>query len=447
METQVDTASQIKALEEKQSDHIKAMDDLIAKSEKANTDLIGEDLKAYTLAKAEVEGLKNRISRLKEKLESDKTKSMPISPTGEGNRNESAQDLKDIAKFDWHKAIRSQIQEYRTDLDGIEAEMNQEGVKEAKTAGVTPLGLAISSKLWRPKSKGQRDLTVGSATSAGNLVATSLNDFVPALRPALFSERLGARMLTGLIGNVDIARKTGEMTAAWQATENASVSESQFTTEKITLSPKRLAATVDISKQLLAQSSYDAQALSIEDMNAQIKIAVDKAFINGAGASGEPQGLLQDSGVNVLALGANGLAPTRDHLVDLEALIATANAETDNMAFLTTPAARAFFKKLKTDAGSGIFVWDMFNELLGYKAFATNQVPTNLVKGTSGAVCDAIILGDFSSGIIANWAGIDLVIDPYTRKKEAIVEVTINSWWDIARRYPKMFAVIKDAIV
>jgi len=445
----ISAAEQIKALRESRADKIKAMDALIDKETTEKRALNVDESKQYDTLKMEVEGINQRIARLQEKEARDAADAIAsgVHLGSEANRHESEKDRKDIRKFSWHKLIRSQISDYNTRLDGIEAEMSQEGHKEAADAGVTPLGVAVSSRLWKPKAKEQRDLTVGSAASAGNIVQTQLIDFVPALRPALFSERLGARMLTGLVGNVDISRKTGELTASWAATENAAASESQWTTDKISLTPKRLAATVDISKQLLAQGSYDAQALTIEDMNAQIKIAVDKAFINGAGASGEPQGLLQDSGVSVLALGTNGLAPTRDHLVDLEALIATNNAETDNMAFLTTPAARAFFKKLKTDAGSGIFVWDMLNELLGYRAFATNQVPTNLVKGASGAVCDAIILGDFSAAVIANWAGIDLVIDPYSRKKEAIIEVTINSWWDINRRYPKMFAVIKDAIV
>ena len=438
-----DTATLIKSLNEQKADKIKAMDALI-------DDATPEGVKKYDALKEEVEGINVKLARYTEKLAREKAEAsaLPISPSGERS-DVSEKDQKDIAKFNWHKAIRSQIGEYNEKLNGIEAEMADEGKKEAAAAGVSPMGLPISKHLFQPKSskRSQRDLTVGSATSAGNLVQTSLAEFVPALRPMLFSERLGARMITGLVGNVDISRKTGEMTASWQATENASVSESQFTTDKVTLTPKRLAATVDISKQLLAQSSFDAQALSIEDMEAQIKIAVDRAFINGAGASGEPQGLLQDSGVQVLALGANGAAPTRANLIDLEALIATANAETENMAFLTTPQARAFFKKLATDTGSGLFVWDQFNQLLGYRAYATNQVPTNLVKGSSGAVCDAIILGDFSAGIIANWAGLDLVVDPYSRKKEAIVEVTVNSWWDINRRYPKMFAVIKDALV
>lgn len=435
-----DSATAIKALKEQKADKIKQMDALI-------DDVTEDGVKKYDALKSEVEQLNVKLGRLDDKLVREKEAALHISPVGDGNKHESEGDRKDLKRFNWHKIIRSQINEYKESLDGIEAEMSQEGKKEATEAGVTPLGVALSARLFKPTRRNQRDINVGTAASAGNLVETSINEFVPALRPTLFSERLGAKLVTGLVGNIDLVRKTGEMTASWAATENAAQAESQWTTDKVTLTPKRLAATIDISKQLLAQSSIDVQALSIEDMEAQIKIAVDAAFINGSGASGQPTGLLQDAGIQTLALGANGLAPTRAHLIDLEALIATVNAETDNMAMLTTPQARAFFKKLATDVGSGLFVWDRDNTLLGYKAYATNQVPTNLVKGASGAVCDAIILGDFSSGVIANWAGLDLVVDPYSRKKEAIVEVTINTWWDIARRYPKMFAAIKDALV
>jgi hypothetical protein len=71
-------------------------------------------------------------------------------------------------------------------------------------------------------------------------------------------------------------------------------------------------------------------------------------------------------------------------------------------------------------------------------------VPSNLVKGTSGAICSAGIFGDFSQLIIGQWGFMDLSVDEVSRKREGYVEITLNTFLDILVRQPKAFSVVKD---
>lgn len=82
--------------------------------------------------------------------------------------------------------------------------------------------------------------------------------------------------------------------------------------------------------------------------------------------------------------------------------------------------------KLKTvekgSAGYPIYLWGDNNQMNGYRAAATNQVPSNLSKGT-GTNLTAMIFGDFSTLMYAFWGGIDVLVDPYSNSTAGTVRV------------------------
>jgi hypothetical protein len=76
----------------------------------------------------------------------------------------------------------------------------------------------------------------------------------------------------------------------------------------------------------------------------------------------------------------------------------------------------------------------------------STQVPSTLTKGSASGIAHAIIFGNWADLIIAQWGGYDLVVDPYSNSKNAIVTLVVNSWWDTAVRHPESFAAMKDAL-
>jgi len=71
-------------------------------------------------------------------------------------------------------------------------------------------------------------------------------------------------------------------------------------------------------------------------------------------------------------------------------------------------------KTLITDTYGESHVWDRRTPgtpLNGYRAFVTNQVKSNLVKNSSGAVCSAIFFGNWSDLIIGMWGASGLGVD------------------------------------
>lgn len=357
-----------------------------------------------------------------------------------GQGGEKKEKRNAMKEYSFIRAINSMLPNGKP-LDGIEREMHQEAEKEAQRTGKSLSGVGVPSFFVDIDQK--RDLVVGTNTAGGHTVATDLDGFIAPLRPRLQVANLGATILSGLTSNVDIPRQTSTTSATWEGEQDTN-EESNPAFDKISLTPKRLGAKTHISKQLLVQSSLGIENLVRNDLSIAIQTALDSAAINGSGTAPTPEGILNVTGIGSVAIGTNGGAPTRAHLIDLWKEIAIDNADQGALAFLTTPGVKAKLMNTLLDSGSGRFVWEQMESLVGYRALTSTQVPSNLTKGT-GTNLHAIIFGYWSDLLIGQWNGVDLVVDPYTLADTASVRLVINSWWDLAVRHAESFAAITDA--
>jgi len=301
--------------------------------------------------------------------------------------------------------------------------------------------------IYLPMDVMARDLTVGTNSAGGYTVGTDMmgGSFIDLLRNRMMVMQMGARLMTGLNGNVAIPRQSGGATAYWVA-ENGSITESGQTFDQVTMSPKTIGALTDISRRLLLQSSVDVEALVRDDLATTIALALDLAAINGSGSSNQPTGILNTSGIGDVAGGTNGLAPTFAHMVELETDVATANADIGALGYLTNAKVRGKLKQTEKASSTGQFVWDG-NGVNGYNAMVSNQVPSTLDKGTSTGVCSAIIFGNWNDLIVGQWgAGIDVMVDPYTGGAAGTVRVRAMQDVDIAVRHAASFSAMQDAL-
>jgi len=317
---------------------------------------------------------------------------------------------------------------------------------EASAAAAEKLGRE-SRGITVPPDVLKRDLTVGTATAGGNLVATDLlaQDFITLLRNRMVIAAR-ATQLTDLVGNVAIPRQTSGATAYWVA-ESAPPTESQQAFDQVTLSPKTVGAFTDISRKLLLQASTDVEAFVRGDLATVLALEIDRASINGSGASNQPTGILNTTGIGNVAGGTNGAAPTWANIIELESDVATANADVGSLAYATNAAVRGKLKQTaKVASTDSVMIWgDGDTPLNGYPVLVTNQVPSNLTKGT-GTGLSAIIFGNFADLIVGMWGGLDLTVDPYSQSTSGTVRVVALQDVDIAVRHAESFSAMQDAI-
>jgi HK97 family phage major capsid protein len=263
---------------------------------------------------------------------------------------------------------------------------------------------------------------------------------------------LGATVMTDLHGPVAIPRQTAGATTYWLA-EAGAPTESDQAFDQVTMTPHTVGAFTDYTRRLLLQSSIDVEAFVRHDLAIRITTGVDLAAINGSGSSNQPRGILNTSGIGSVAGGTNGAVPSLANIVALESAVATANADIGSLAYLTNAKVRGKLKTVDVStAGAGKFLWGEardeqgIGELNGYRAGVSNQVPSNLTKGTSSSVCSAIIFGNWADLMIGMWSGLDVLVDPYSNSTSGTIRVVAFQDVDIAVRQAASFAAMLDAL-
>ena len=344
----------------------------------------------------------------------------------------------------------------------ISQEVERSGVSRTKEQSI----LVPYAALQRNSLENQfqrATYNTGSANTGGNLVETELldQDFVEALRNESLMLTLGARTMTGLVGNIDIPRRSGVSTMYWLANQTTAITQSESTFDQISLAPKNAGVLSKYTRQTLLQATPGIEGLIRDDLRETVGTGVDLAILNGSGSSGQPTGIMQTSGIGSVAGGTNGADITLEHLIDLEKEVLIDNAGGGSMAYLTNPKVVAKLKKLRAGgsaSGDGVFLWNTNQQAIGrgstpggvngYTIGSTNQVPSNLTKGSASNICSAVLFGDFSQAIVGFWGnGLELAMSDSdsTDFTKALTAMRAIITIDVAVRRAEAFSVMLDA--
>lgn len=293
-----------------------------------------------------------------------------------------------------------------------------------------------------------RDLTVGTDADGGFLKGTThlAGSFIEALRNKAVVVQAGATILDDLVGDVSLPKLSSGPDTYW-VPESGAITESTPTFASVTMAPKTLGAMVDISRKLRLQSAPSVDMLIQDDLATVIAIEVDRAALHGSGSSNQPTGVVATSGIGSVAGGTNGLAPAWSHILQLEQEVATGNADVGALSYITNTKVRAKLKEVFTNTVYGeIPVFAMDGTVNGYPSHITNQVASDLDKGTSTGVCSAIFFGNWNDLLIGQWGALDINVDTSTGSSSGTVRVVALLDVDIAVRHAESFAAMLDAL-
>ena len=328
---------------------------------------------------------------------------------------------KEARSYSFLRAIRAQA--FPNDRSAYEAAGFEREVSAAveQQMGVSARGYLISNEVL------QRDLTVGTASAAGDLVFTDARpgSFIELLRNRLALNTLGVTMLSGLNGPVAIPAQSGAGTAYWVA-EKGALTESNPTVNQVNMTPKTLGAYTEFSRRLLLQSSIDVETMVRNELATVIALEIDRAALYGLGNTNQPQGLKLITGINTKDF--NAAAPTYAELVEMETLIAADNADIGAISYVTNSTIYGGFKTTEKASSTAQFVLEPGGTVNGYNVVRSNQV-------ASGDV----FLGVWNQMIMGMWGALDLQVNPYALDTSGGVRVTALQDVDVAVRHPEAF--------
>ena len=225
-------------------------------------------------------------------------------------------------------------------------------------------------------------------------------------------------------------------TAAWRA-ESGALATSDPAFRAVTATPRSLAFTFKISRELLADGQGIRTALDFAIAQAFAK-ELDRVGLRGSGTAPEPRGLLNISGIQSVTNGANGaaLASYANLFSSVQALL-QADAPMPTAAIMS-PRSLVKLGGLADTTGQPLRVPEL---LAPVKKIATSQIPNNLTVGTSSD-CSEIYVGDFSSLYFAmrEKVSIQLLNELYAGTGE--IGFACHMRVDVVCNYPAAFSVI-----
>ena len=315
-------------------------------------------------------------------------------------------------------------------LTGREAEIDQE-LKRGREgrSGASGIHLAVPSEILLGGME-QRSQTVGTGPAGGYTVATNVAAVADRFRPALKVEALGATVLRGLTGFLDLPNLAASGTASW-VNENSNATRSAATFEKVAMAPKTVTGEYRLSRRLMLQSGAAIEDILRRDLGFLLAQGLDLAALNGEGANNQPLGLLRTPGVAKVTTEADFSDTTANLIAELELDDVTGTA-----AFLTNPTVMKAVRKIKDGQGHILPVTELFHN---GRVETSTQVPNNI-----GASDDksALIYGQWGELYLGYWGAVDILINPYhpdvASNGGALLHAFLDA--DVAARHPEAFA-------
>lgn len=308
------------------------------------------------------------------------------------------------------------------------------------------------------------------AETGGILVpSVPVADFIEFVRDRLVLTKLGARYLPNLAGHkIPIFGLANGVTAAWYG-ESQEPTESEVEFKARYLEPHRLAAFARISNVLLEWAPMAVDAIVREDMAQALAVKLQEGILFGAGTEDAPLGLVKDPGVGTVTLGPDGNTGGRfgvRNVPDFELVLEEAKLDIgDDAGFVMHPRVKRLLKQetvlqysgQAANAGAPLIAAGVsdaaLEAALRYPFAATTAVPTNLSKGSSGAVLTYVVFALWRQLMIGQWGGMAFRVSKETGNSTHGSAFLKNQSWlvmetlaDGLLRRPDAAVVCADAV-
>ncbi len=250
-------------------------------------------------------------------------------------------------------------------------------------------------KEWRTdeemKLKAQTVGTVGSGTSGGILVPTTLRDQVIAKMYYISPMRQISTVINDMPASFDMPFDNALPTTYWVG-EGAAITESGATFSKKNLQPNKLAGFDSFTSESLMDtaSSPELQDLVVERFATAMALAENAAFVSGTG-SAQPYGF-RSSDISPAVLATNSTAGNLAYVDIVQQFFTLPTAYRNTAVFVTSSTGVQLLDSIKDGNGRPIFLNGNGGNgdasltpstLFQRPLYVVDEIPTNLGTGTN----------------------------------------------------------------
>ena len=264
-----------------------------------------------------------------------------------------------------------------------------------------------------PTQRMLRDLITGTASSGGDLVATSVQKVADSVRPVTVLERAGVERIETGGENLTIPR-FAKADAGWIA-EGADYTALTTTSTSVDASPKLASARLSFSRRLKVLVP-DVEGSVLQEVGRAVAGLIEKGAIQGTGSNSQPLGLLNLP--SALSQTFSAATPTSDELASMLEKLGDADVDLSKVVFLMHPSTAADLMRTEISSGSGQLVLSDL-KIHGLPVFISSNVTE-----------DKVIAMDPSYSRLVYFGSAQVVVDPFRGAVSGVTHVQVLNAMD-----------------
>jgi HK97 family phage major capsid protein len=323
---------------------------------------------------------------------------------------------------------------------------------------------------------GMKAMGVTVDSAVGTLVpAPAQGEFIDLQRNFESFTRAGAReMPLPPQGRVSLPKQTGGTTAYWVG-EAATITSSDVATSNLYLEAKKLGVISTLSDEIMRFSDPQVEGIVRYDQAMQSGLKADSAMFTGTGGTqiagllggaypiGTANAVWTQGTDKVLLLTASTTGTDGDTFQPQDAIrmsqVLPDPVQTMPKTYIFNTAHSMVLMSRRADAitaadQKGPFVFDLNrdpatglpNGMYGNKLVTSYNVPSNRVKGSSGATLTLALCGAFSDWIIARSGVVEFDSNPYSNFAQVQTLLRTIQYIDAGPRHNASFSYIDSLL-
>lgn len=325
--------------------------------------------------------------------------------------------------------------EIQMNFDMVNAQKSAEKVEKSKNQMLREaLQGIVNSSGGKKEFALSREYT-GMDTSditAGGMIPLTIKDILPPLEMGLIFDKVGIPVQTGVSGNLQWP-VLGSVEATIKG-ETVALTDESLDLSKINAKHVRLGITIPVSNQAINDSYTDLVSLIQGQLRAGLSRTLNRVTFSHENFTSDLHGPFAGAKAN----GTFAATPTYKELLGMKGAVASTGVEMNGFCYVMSEAMKATLEATPIDAGSGRMVIEN-GTINGYPVFTTEYI--NYGDDKSKAGVEYVAAGCFGY-LAANQHGeVRLIVDPYTRAKEDVVQVTLNADWSLTTLRTEAFAL------
>lgn len=282
-----------------------------------------------------------------------------------------------------------------------------------------------------------REWTAGidmAKVAEGGMIPLTIKDILPPLEQGLIHDKVGIPIETGVVGDIQ-----WPVLGAVEATvkgEKESLADVGIDMSKVVAKKVRVGITIPVSGSAITSTSTNLLGLIQSQVGKGFVRLLNRVIFSHQNFTSDFHGPFAGAKAQISFAGA---VPTYKELLQMKGKVMGTGVEPVGFCFVMSENMKSVLEATPIDEGSGRMIVEN-GAINGYPVFTTEFINYGSNKQQAEGV-EYIGGGCWGYLPINQYDELRVIVDPYTRAKDDIVQITINGEWSITTLRTEAFAL------